>query len=46
MDKMKLNVKKGTHENFEKFRAELSAKKGKVQSQDETVEWLLKNRKN
>jgi hypothetical protein len=40
-DRATISVSKKTHADFEKYRAELSAKRGKVQTQEEVVKALL-----
>ena len=40
-DRATISVSKKTHADFEEYRAKLSAKRGKVQTQDEVVRALL-----
>ena len=40
-DRATISVSKKTHADFEKYRATLSAKRGKVQTQEEVVRTLL-----
>jgi hypothetical protein len=40
-DRATISVSKKTHADFEKYRATLSAERGKVQTQDEVVRVLL-----
>ena len=40
-DRATISVSKKTHADFEKYRATLSAKRGKVQTQEEVVKTLL-----
>jgi len=42
-DRATISVSKKTHADFEKYRALLSAKRGKVQTQEEVVRALLEN---
>jgi hypothetical protein len=41
-DRATISVSKGTHVDFEEYRAKLSAEKKKVQTQDDVVRALLK----
>ncbi len=41
-DRATISVSKKTHADFEKYRAKLSAEKGKVQTQDDAIKALLK----
>jgi len=41
-DRATISVSKKTHKEFEKYRAELSAERGKVQTQDDVIKALLK----
>ncbi|HYA33288.1 MAG TPA: hypothetical protein VEG65_04765 [Candidatus Bathyarchaeia archaeon] len=43
-DRATISVSKKTHAQFEKYRAELSAKMGKVQTQDDVVKALLESK--
>jgi hypothetical protein len=40
-DRATISVSKKTHADFEKYRATLSAERGKVQTQDDVVRALL-----
>jgi hypothetical protein len=40
-DRATISVSKKTHTDFEKYRATLSAERGKVQTQDDCVRTLL-----
>ncbi len=42
-DRETISVSKKTHADFEKYRATLSAERGKVQTQDDVVRALLEN---
>ena len=43
-DRATISVSKKTHTEFERYRAILSAEKGKVQTQEDVVKELLKGR--
>ena len=43
-DRATISVSKKTHAEFERYRAILSAEKGKVQTQDDVVKALLEGR--
>ena len=43
-DRATISVSKKTHADFEKYRAKLSAERGKVQTQDDAIKALLKGR--
>ena len=44
-DRATISVSKKTHADFEEFRAKLSAKRGKVQPQDDVVIALLEGKR-
>jgi len=44
-DRATISVSKKTHADFEKYRAELSAKRRKVQTQDDAIIALLESDK-
>jgi hypothetical protein len=44
-DRTTISVSKQTHAEFERYRATLSAEKGKVQTQDDVVKALLEGKR-
>ena len=44
-DRATISVSKKTHADFEEFRAKLSTKRGKVQTQDDVVIALLEGKR-
>jgi hypothetical protein len=42
-DRATISVSKKTHADFERYRAKLSAERGKIQTQDDVVKALLEN---
>jgi hypothetical protein len=43
-DRATISVSKKTHADFERYRAKLSAERGKVQTQDDVVKALLEGK--